>query len=378
MKKTTDSKETVNSDSNTQKSKLLKKDCPVCSNHLESISEKVPSSIKKLSEKVSQKDSDKKKVDDSLGHYVNSSQLRVEMIEKASVYESPVESQDYIKKGRGLLNNVFSHISDEEIGQLYWQFTLFDLDKDGFISLEDLKGLVACIDPLLPKKADFEEKCKNWFGRQTFYHSVPLDESVEIKVSFENYVTELFNFRRNCEKYGISDNLLFPFWSLRDCILYSAHRPLEGWAWKRGKNGGWKQRHFKMCKKDESNPGANVSLEYFLNDDPKSPVKKAIDLRQLISVWFSPSSKLPKGKDIPSDLVVFKLLLGDGKRYCIAVDHDTAIKWTSIFSWYACAGKITAEWRIQYGDVTKEKITTKDWINAGISSFFNHTFLIFV
>jgi hypothetical protein len=168
------------------------------------------------------------------------------------------------------------------------------------------------------------------------------------------------------ESHGIFDNLLFPFWSLRDCIIYSAHRNLDGWAYKRasGISGSWKKRHFRMCQDDES--GSNICLEYYIDDDSSTPIRKTINLRTLLSVTFSPETSLPKGKDVPSDLVCFKLVLNDGQRFCLAADHHTAIKWTSIFSWYACAGRIITEWRIQYGDLTKDKISTRDWINAGI------------
>ena len=103
-----------------------------------------------------------------------------------------------------------------------------------------------------------------------------------------------------------------------------------------------------MCKDDES--GSNISLEYYIDDKNSTRVKRSIDLRMLLSVTFSPQTEVPKGKNIPKNLVVLKLLLNDGKRYILAAEQNTAIKWSSIFSWYACAGRIITEWRIQYGN----------------------------
>jgi hypothetical protein len=269
----------------------------------------------------------------------------------------------------------YESISDDEMSQLYWQFTLFDIDEDGFISLEDLMKVVGSIDPALSLKPNFKEKCQNWFGPKTFYpRSEEFCVPEKIQVDFERYVATVFNFRAQSRSYGTYDSLNFPFWSLRDCVVYTAHRHLEGWAWERS-TYGWSRRHFRMHKEHKTDSLHKIELNIFKDDKPTSPLQSALDLRDLVSVTFSPGSPPPSGKDVPVDVVVFKLLFSNGKRRVLAADEKTAVRWSSIFSWYACGGRLIQEWRIQYGDVTKDVITMNDWVKAGICIVNLQTYL---
>jgi hypothetical protein len=309
---------------------------------------------------------DRSTTNEEFKNYLKASSYRLKMQQDASSFRSTAKTQQQAAAGRCLLIATgilgrFNSIGDDEMGQLYWQFTLFDLDKDGYITLPDLLKVVAYIDPAFSLKPDFEEKCRDWFGRRTFYpNDSREDKDIEIKVDFETYVAAVYNFRTKCAINGIYDNINFPFWSLRDCIVYTAHRHMEGWAWERN-FGSWTRRHYRMCKDDQN--GSNITLESYL-DDKTDSAKYSVDLRDLISVTFSPKTTPPSGKDIPKSLVVFKLLFSNGKRYTLASDEDTAMRWTGIFSWYACGGRLILEWRIQYGDVSKNVITVRDRIQC--------------
>ena len=302
-------------------------------------------------------------------HFVSIAKLRREMEDKASQFIMNDELKETCDEGRGNLSShiLKTQISDSETAQLYRQFCLFDIDADGFISLDDLVRIVSYIDPKLAKEETLRQKCQNWFGQRTFYPN-SVDSNVEIKVSFEDYVFAVLAFRTLTEKLEMTDVLNFPFWSLRDCVICSQHRHLNGWAWKRGSgNVGvrWQRRHFRMCKDPVG--GSKISLEYYDNDEDEEELneKRVYDLRQLSAVTFSPKTSLPTGEDIPEKLTVFKLLFNNNARVTLCCEPEQASEWTAIFSNYALAGRLITEWRIQYGNLTMANLTIRDKINCG-------------
>ena len=91
----------------------------------------------------------------------------MEMNLEASNFHIPDdEFFKHISEGRSKLSNKFDQLGDDQVGQLYWQFTLFDKDGDGFITTKDFVSVIAYIDPHLSTKEDIEARCQV----QYFFH----------------------------------------------------------------------------------------------------------------------------------------------------------------------------------------------------------------
>ena len=84
-------------------------------------------------------------------------------------------------------------------------------------------------------------------------------------------------------EHGVLDNLEFPFWSLRDIMIYSAPRDLKGNLWKRGSSGlGWTKRNY-----DIHGTADKVTLNKFLKDDDELDANEIMDEIMLFDdTWF--------------------------------------------------------------------------------------------
>ena len=190
-------------------------------------------------------------------------------------------------------------------------------------------------------------------------------------MEFPTYVEKVLSFREKFKTTGmLYDSSLYPFWSLRDCLVYSSPcKDLNGFIWKRGNvyakgsMNSWKLRYFKMVTDPETN--SKITLEYKETDDESAPVKGKIDLRDLISFDFSTKTVCSQ-PDKNLELICYKLLMNDGRRYVLASTRDIAVKWGSAFTWYSTAGKLISEWRDNFGDMSKDNITLRDWVNAAM------------
>lgn len=301
----------------------------------------------------------------SINDYLKMSELRREVHRINTCFETTPDTIAEMEAARKLLDPLFDTLCDDEVAQLYGQFKLFDLDQDGFISLDDLMKCVSFVDSNLAKTKGFKDKCQNWFAIKTFYPNIPMvaypvpeppfnpgclgcctkrpaplnltelkPQHVDIMVSFQHYVIAVINFRKQTEQHGVLDNLEFPFWSLRDIIVYSAPRSLKGWVWKRGDGPLelWKKRHYDIHGNSE-----RITLNKFLDDDlddQNNHIMSEINLRELISVTFSVDTKTPTGYDIPKNMVAFKLLMADGKRHTLCAEKNVAVQWVATLSWY--------------------------------------------
>ena len=267
------------------------------------------------------------------------------------------------------------NVSDIEIAQLHFQFKLFDIDNDGIISLEDLKSAMLYIDPIIGKQHDdvwVTRKAKEYFGPVFNTDANISTEDYTFNMNFPGYVESVRKFRETLvESKILYDPSLYPFWSLRDCLFYSSNRSnLNGTLWKRGNAfakgsmNSWKKRYFKMIT--DLNTKSRITLQYSESDAEDAAIKGTIDLRNVISFDFSPKTVFQNPENKDENLVVFKLLMNDGRRYVFASDKDTAIYWGSAFTWFSGGGKLVKEWVENFGEISKDLITLRDWVNAAM------------
>jgi hypothetical protein len=195
-----------------------------------------------------------------------------------------------------------------------------------------------------------------------------------ILYSFQDYCIAVLNFRKDCVEHGVLDNLEFPFWSLRDIMIYSAPRDLKGYLWKRGSSGlGWTKRNY-----DIHGTGDKVTLNKFLKDDDEldaNEIMDEINLREMVAVTFHPNADIPYGYDVPKNLVTFKLLMSDGKLHTLCAERKVAVRWVATLTWYTLAARLMQSWKVQFGDMSKNKITVADWANCGNVIFKLTTYL---
>jgi hypothetical protein len=93
--------------------------------------------------------------------FITAAELRMEMNAEASNFHIPDEEfYQHIADGRSKLSSKFSKLGDDQVGQLYWQFTQFDRDGDGFITSKDFVKVIEYIDPQLSNKEDIEDRCQ--------------------------------------------------------------------------------------------------------------------------------------------------------------------------------------------------------------------------
>ena len=342
----------------------------------------------KLNEESRSSDPKKKetKQERAMREFVRICDLRREMDELASQPFEVMDLEGKIKAASELVNYSIRYAVDpKELGLLYDQFQLFDVDGDNIINLEDFKSVVSYISPELREDPNLlTSLCLQWFGPDTFYPNYKGNlQSLDIAVDFQTYVEAVLTFRIETEKHKLVDNLNFPFWSLRDCIVYSRPSQLDGYAYKRGSGNvaRWQKRHFRIVDDEglDFDPktagffaprptGSKACLVYDLDEEKsQGEVKQSrrIDLRDLYLVQFSPKTSLPHGKDVPENLVCFKLTFGDQTRVTLACEEKQAMEWTSIFHRFAVGGKLITDWRLQYAGLSKNKTTLRDWVNAG-------------
>merc|ERR1711871_1242476 len=334
-------------------------------------------------------DAKETKKEKEMREFVELADLRHEMDRLASQPFEVEDLEEKIKLGKEALNYSVRYSVDEtEIGLLYDQFLLFDIDGDGVITLEDFAKVVSYISPELKEnEKKLKDNCQIWFGQETFYPNSQ-NEIPIIEVTFQMYVEAVLAFRYETERRKMVDVSNFPFWSLRDCIVYSRFVSLDGYVWKRGSGNvpRWQKRHFRIVNDEKvdddrkslfsrkpSNTGSKVCLVYDL-DEEKSQGEvirsRKIDLRDLYLVQFSPKTNLPTGEEVEGlNLVCFKLSFGDQTRMTLACEEEQAMRWASIFHRFSVAGKLITDWRLQYAGLSKEKITTRDWMNAGYTIY---------
>ena len=343
-----------------------------------------------------------------LKHYIQATDLRDEMYKTMHRYEpnngkfvecmSSTSSNkstvfdEYIQTARSHFN-MFPPVDDTELGQLYEQFIRLDFDGDGLITPKDICDLALYVDPNYSRVKPHEllNKAKGWMA-STFYHHVNQEdikralergldamELIEIDINFLSYVEVVLLRRKNDLK--VYDGALYPFWCIRDCMVYSIskNRKCEGWAYKRGdttligKLNAWRKRYFRLTESKDKRP----IFEYFdfdpndftVEDMKLKESKGLIELTNLLAIDFSPKTETPKSKDFPEEnneienYVVFKILVSTGRRYVLAADKSTAIEWTSKLSWYGFASNRTESWKTEHG-FGSEKITLLYWLHA--------------
>ena len=368
----------------------------------ESSQEMVPKTLTHFREQVKNNEQSRDpkaketKQEKAMREHVTLADLRREMVERSS---EPFEVEDLdekIKKGCAAVNYSIRYAVDpKEIGLLYDQFQLFDIDGDGVITLDDFMKVVSYISPELDADEELlKSQCQTWFGPDTFYPNYTGDPmELKLEVTFQMYVEAVLTFRIETEKHNLTDNLNFPFWSLRDCIVYCRPTKLDGHAYKRGSGnaGRWQKRHFRLVndegldfdpKKagffDPRPTGSKACLVYDLDEEKsQGEVKQSrrIDMRDLYTVQFSPKTNLPSGKDVPKNLVCLKLSFGDQTRVTLACEEEQAVKWAAIFHRFSVGGKLITDWRLQYAGLSKNKITARDWINAGYTIYRMQSYL---
>merc|ERR1711871_774459 len=352
----------------------------------------------KLNEESRSSDPKKKetKQERAMREFVRICDLRREMDELASQPFEVMDLEGKIKAASELVNYSIRYAVDpKELGLLYDQFQLFDVDGDNIINLEDFKSVVSYISPELREDPDLlTSLCLQWFGPDTFYPNYKGNlQSLDIKVDFQMYVEAVLTFRIETEKHKLVDNLNFPFWSLRDCIVYSRPSQLDGYAYKRGSGNvaRWQKRHFRIVDDEglDFDPktagffaprptGSKACLVYDLDEEKsQGEVKQSrrIDMRDLYTVQFSPKTNLPSGKDVSKNLVCLKLSFGDQTRVTLACEEEQAVKWATIFHRFSVGGKLITDWRLQYAGLSKNKITARDWINAGYTIYRMQSYL---
>lgn len=114
--------------------------------------------------------------------------------------------------------------------------------------------------------------------------------------------------------------------------------------------------------------GSKTCLVYDLDEEKsQGEVKQSrrIDMRDLYSVQFSPKTNLPSGEDVPNNLICLKLSFGDQTRMTLACEEEQAVEWAATFHRFSVGGKLITDWRLQYAGLSKNKITARDWMNAG-------------
>jgi hypothetical protein len=115
---------------------------------------------------------------------------------------------------------------------------------------------------------------------------------------------------------------------------------------------------------------SDITLSYFEQTESgeEGALKGKIDLREFLSFSFSPKTTV-KGVEIARSFTVFKMLLTNGRRYVLAAPHETTLRWGAALTWYACAGRLINEWRVNFGDLSRDNITLRDWLNACVVRF---------
>jgi hypothetical protein len=109
-----------------------------------------------------------------------------------------------------------------------------------------------------------------------------------------------------------------------------------------------------------------------IDDEVKDEKLKGFyPLQDILYMDFSLKTKVVGTKEMtknginPSEQVAFKVSFMSGRRITLAADRETATTWVAELSLYACASRLITEWKENWGTARKEKITLRDWINAG-------------
>eukprot|EP01038_Epipyxis_sp_PR26KG_P009549 gene9549-12861_t len=130
------------------------------------------------------------------------------------------------------------------------------------------------------------------------------------------------------------------------------------------------QQSPKIAKTTSTSPG--ISPKSSPGKKPKTPkLRGRILLRDVILVDYVPYCPVKSSMNLrsngidPTNQITFRISLLHGRRYTLAAEEEIAIKWVAELSWYANASRLISEWKENWGTQRLEKVTLRDWINAG-------------
>jgi len=281
-------------------------------------------------------------------------------------------------------------LEDVEIAQLYDQFQRLDIEKNGTIDVDDLRVLIARINP---KFNTYSEELKTTHVADVL-HSVSFGKTVIDSISFPIYVNELLLHREREKDPNLPREFLqTPFWDLRQAILFqpATNTSNTGWMLKkrnRLSSVTWSKRYFRfsmtkseIVKESETPTVPEECLEFWelpTNVDPSfidseevhlkgKPVLKGILLLScIIGVHFDSLIQLPENTLLdPYEYVGFRVNLRHARSYVFVTDKEQAIEWVAKLSHYANANKLKDEWVADWSlHETEETVTTRDLMYA--------------
>ena len=311
----------------------------------------------------------------------NLTQLRHETQNLSESFKVDGRMLEYIPMAREILAGTHASVKDIEIAQFLHQFKRMDVNADGIIDNEDIRSLVAKIDPeFLASEGEIIDKLTSWIRNST--------EPETDTLTFSQYVSAVLRMRRLESRKNASVELLRTgFFDLRSAVLYAPDQPLEGWMLKRGnlipKEGlnAWYRRYFKL---------KGFLLEYYdtkpLAEGETAPLNSkgepivavlmgSVDLHIVALCDFSPKTTVTKQRNLleagvnPETQVVFKLTLFNGRRYTLAASREAAIDWVSKLQWYAFSSRQIIEFKENWGTKRKEVITLRDWCVVYLTNY---------
>lgn len=325
------------------------------------------------------------------------------LTEMASHLASKVEYEinpANLAKAKTLLagNTAALALEDIELSQLYDQFLRLDIDNTGVIDVDDLRLLIASINP---KFKTYIPKLQETHLADVL-HSVTFGKTVIDSITFSIYVTELLLHReREKDPNQPREFIQTPFWDLRQAILFkpATSTSNNGWMLKkrnRVSSVTWSKRYFRFTytKPEPIKPGKapkegeklppfvpEECLEFWelpTNVDPsfidseqvhlkgKAVLKGILLLSSVVGVHFDSLIQLPENTLLdPYEYVGFRVNLRHARSYVFVTEKMQAVEWVAKLCHYANANNLKDEWVTDWSlHETEETVTTRDLMYA--------------
>lgn len=314
--------------------------------------------------------------------------LRTEMQTAAERFDFKDELSD-ISKNAGKLfktSRELKELNAWERTQLHHQFCQLDVDDDTRITADDVSTLVKRIDPELFNKFDAEtlnKKFQHWIEE---IHPDPDPKEKALGLSLFQYCIAVSNIRQDRRRYAqhVSGTAFF---DLRQVVLSYPTKVKRGFMLKRGyaiaveSANSWKKRYFGPVFDKETGKVDIFNLGYYISDEgvgtpslsPKNEMKGTIPLSEITVVDVSPKTSVgdtmfgslkKAGVEMDKQLA-FKVTVAGGRRFTLSSNTEDAGGWLAYFTWWKNSYRMSRRWVELWGSNQKEKLTVRDWVQAG-------------
>lgn len=316
-------------------------------------------------------------------------ELRAEMQTAAERFDFKDELSDISKNAANLFqkSHELKELKPWERTQLHHQFCQLDIDGDTRITADDVSAMVKRFDPELFKKFDAEtlgKKFQRWIEE---IHPDPDPKKKALGLSLFEYCKAVRNVRQDRRRYAqqVSGTAFF---DLRQVVLSYPTKIKRGHLLKRGyaiaveTANSWKKRYFGPVFDKETGKEDMFNLGYYVSeegvgtaehDNKKNEMKGTIPLLEVTVVDVSPKTSIGDtmfgslkraGVEMDKQLA-FKVTVANGRRYTLSSNMDEAGSWLAYFTWWKNSYRVSQRWVELWGSRQKEKLTVRDWVQAG-------------